>query len=246
MLARGNPIIRRGAFSIRLANCHIQGAKSKARLILAIIASLSMMPYLPKASAGSAGLTESPGKAIVAGLNQSADYIGGWQGDLIITDGFYSMAAFPKPRKPLFSFNETDLQLGYMLPVIGKSFYRGNFEGLVDLFLWESTRRDSGILGGGALGIHYNFVQPGWRFVPYLGASIGFSGNDLYVQQSQQIIGGPFDFVLQAKAGARYFINENWGLMVEGGYEHVSNADIYPRNVGINQFGGRVGIFCIF
>jgi hypothetical protein len=68
----------------------------------------------------------------------------------------------------------------------------------------------------------------------------------LPVQQSQQIFGGPFEFVLQAKAGARYFISKNWGLMFEGGYEHVSNADIYPRNVGVNQFGGRFGIFCMF
>ena len=70
--------------------------------------------------------------------------------DLTITDGFYSMAAFPHPRKPLFSFIETELQLGYTLPVIGKSFYRGDFEGLADLFLWESVREHSGILGGGA------------------------------------------------------------------------------------------------
>jgi len=220
--------------------------KSETGLILVIIASLSLIPYLPKASAGSASITESPAKAIVSGPSQSGDYISGGQGDLIITDGFYSMAVFPHPRKPLFSFNETDLQLGYTLPVIGKSFYRGNFEGLADLFFWESVREHSGILGGGALGIHYNFVQPGWRFVPYLGASIGFSGNDLYVQQSQQIFGGPFEFVLQANVGARYFINRNWGLIIEGGYQHVSNADIYPRNVGVNQIGGRIGIFCTF
>jgi hypothetical protein len=165
---------------------------------------------------------------------------------VIVTDGFYSMNLWPLIRHPVYNFNETDLQLGYMLPVIGSSFYRGNFEGLADLFLWESTRQQTGILGGGALGLHYNFVQPGWRFVPYIGASLGLSGNDLYVQQSQRIIGGPFEFVLQASIGARYFIDKNWGLMVEGGYEHVSNDDIYPRNVGVNQTGGRFGIFCTF
>ena len=220
-------------------------SKSQARLIPLVLASLSLVPYLPKATAGSASMLESPGKAVVSGPT-SEDFIAGGQLDLIVTDGFYSMAAFPKPRHPLFSFNETDLQLGYMFPVIGNHFYRGNFEALANLFLWESTREHMGILGGLALGFHYNFVQRGWRFVPYLGASLGISGNDLYVQQSQQIFGGPFDFVLQAHAGARYFINKNWGLMIEGGYQHVSNADIYTRNVGINQFGGRFGIFCNF
>ena len=221
-------------------------AKSKARLILVTLASLSLISYVPKATAGSASITESSSKAVVTGPTQSEDFIHGGQWDLIVTDGFYSMAAWPKSRSPLYSFNETDLQLGYMFPVIGHSFYRGNFEGLADLFLWESTRTHAGILGGGALGIHYNFVQPGWRFVPYIGASLGLSGNDLYVQQSQNIIGGPFEFVLQANIGARYFVDKNWGFLVEGGYQHVSNDNIYRRNVGVNQTGGRFGIFCTF
>ena len=220
-------------------------AKSKARLILVSLGCLSILSFLPNAWAGSASITES-NKAVVSGPTQSEDFIHGGQWDLIVTDGFYSMAAWPKPRSPLYSFNETDLQLGYMLPVWGHSFYRGNFEGLADLFLWESTRTHAGILGGGALGLNYNFVQPGWRIVPYIGVRLGLSGNDLYVQQSQKIIGGPFEFVLQANVGARYFVGKNWGLMLEGGYEHVSNDNIYPRNVGINQTGGRFGVFCTF
>jgi hypothetical protein len=219
-------------------------AKSKARLILVSLGCLSILSLLPNARAGSASITES-NKAVVSGPTQSEDFIHGGQWDLIVTDGFYSMAAW-KPRSPLYSFNETDLQLGYMLPVWGHSFYRGNFEGLADLFLWESTREHAGILGGGALGVHYNFVQPGWRFVPYIGGSLGLSGNDLYVQQSQKIIGGPFEFVLQANIGARYFVSRNWGFMIEGGYQHVSNNDIYSRKVGVNQTGGRFGIFCTF
>ena len=221
-------------------------SKSKARLILVALAGLCLISHVPKAKAGSASITESPGKAIITAPTQSEDFINGGQWDVIVTDGFYSMSAWPRLRHPVYDFNETDLQLGYMLPVWGRSFYRGNFEGLADLFLWESTREHAGILGGGALGLHYNFVQPGARFVPYIGASLGLSGNDLYVQQSQRIIGGPFEFVLQANIGARYFIDRNWGFMIEGGYQHVSNDDIYPRNVGVNQTGGRFGIFCTF
>lgn len=221
-------------------------AKSKAQLVLVALAGLALFPYLPKAMAGSATISESPSKAVVTGPTQSEDFITGGQWDVIVADGFYSMAAWPRIRHPLYSFNETDLQLGYMFPVWGNYFYRGNFEGLAHLFLWESTREHSGILGGGALDVHYNFVQPGWRLVPYIGASLGISGNDLYVQQSQNIIGGPFEFTLQGKLGARYFMNKNWGFLIEGGYQHVSNNDIYRRNVGVNQTGGRFGIFCTF
>jgi Lipid A 3-O-deacylase (PagL) len=46
--------------------------------------------------------------------------------------------------------------------------------------------------------------------------------------------------------GARYFIDKNWGFLIEAGYQHVSNDNIYPRNVGVNQTGGRFGIFCTF
>lgn len=221
-------------------------AKSKAQLVLVALAGLALFPYLPKAMAGSATISESPSKAVVTGPTQSEDFITGGQWDVIVADGFYSMAAWPRIRHPLYSFNETDLQLGYMFPVWGNYFYRGNFEGLAHLFLWESTREHSGILGGGALDVHYNFIQPGWRLVPYIGASLGISGNDLYVQQSQNIIGGPFEFTLQGKVGARYFMNKNWGFLIEGGYQHVSNDDIYRRNVGVNQTGGRFGIFCTF
>ncbi len=94
--------------------------KSKSRVILVALASLSSIPLFPKAMAGNAKIIESWNKAVVNSATQSEDFITGGAGDLIVTDGFYSMAAFPKPRHPLFSFNETDLQFGYMLPVIGK------------------------------------------------------------------------------------------------------------------------------
>jgi hypothetical protein len=197
-------------------------------------------------SSAKAGTLTVGNKEVVAGPAEQADSITGGQGDFLLTEGFYNSSFIPSPRKPIFAFAETDLQLGYMLPIIGKSFYRGNFEGLVDLFAWASTREQSGVLGGGALGVHYNFIQPGWRVVPYLGLSLGLSGNNLYEDQNQRIIGGPFAFVLQAKAGARFFIRKNWGLILEGGFEHVSNLDIYQRNVGLNQVGGRLGMFCLF
>jgi hypothetical protein len=219
-------------------------AKSSRLLFGALCLSGLLFLNLPHALAGT--ISESPGKAVVTGPTENPDYITGWQGDFILTQGYYNSSFVPSPRKPIFAFAETDVQLGYMLPVIGSSFYRGNFEGLMNLFIWPSTRETSGVLGGGALGLHYNFVQPGWRFVPYLGGSMGLSGNNLYRDLDQRIIGGPFAFVLQANAGARYFINQHFGLIIEGGYQHVSNADIYPRNVGLNQTGGRFGIFCLF
>src|ERR1700739_1113741 len=110
-------------------------AKSKSRFILVALASLSLVSYLPNATAGSDSITESPGKAVVTAPLTTEDFIHGGEWDLIVADGFYSMAAWPRERRPLYSFNETDLQLGYMLPVWGNRFYRGNFETLAPLLL---------------------------------------------------------------------------------------------------------------
>jgi hypothetical protein len=219
-------------------------ASSSRLLFGALWLSGMLFLNLPNTLAGT--ISESPEKAVVTGPTENPDYITGLQGDFILTEGYYNSSFVPRPRQPIFAFAETDVQLGYMLPVIGSSFYRGNFEGLMNLFVWPSTRETSGVLGGGALGLHYNFVQPGWRFVPYLGVSLGLSGNSLSRDLDQTIIGGPFAFVLQASVGARYFVNRSFGLLIEGGYQHASNADIYRRNFGLNQTGGRFGIFCLF
>ena len=220
-------------------------SKRRPRRIAVSLACCLILPSF-NCSKAEAGTLTVDNKVVESVPAEKPDSITGGQGDFVLTEGFYNSSFVPSPRKPIFAFAETDLQLGYMLPIIGSSFYRGNFEGLVDLFAWASTREQSGILGGGALGFHYNFIQPGWRLVPYLGLSLGISGNNLYENQNQRIIGGPFEFVLQAKAGARLFIRKNWGLIMEGGFEHVSNLNIYQRNVGLNQVGGRLGMFCLF
>src|ERR1700749_2738996 len=95
-------------------------AKSKARLILVALASLCIISYVSNAMAGR-DITESPGKADVT-APPTEDFIQGGQWDVIIADGFYRMAAWPRMGHPLYRFNETDLELGYMLPVIGNSF----------------------------------------------------------------------------------------------------------------------------
>ena len=82
-------------------------------------------------SSAKAGSLSVGNKQVVGGPTENPDSITGGQEDFLLTEGFYNSSFLPSPRKPIFAFAETDLQLGYMLPVIGNSFYRGNFEGLV-------------------------------------------------------------------------------------------------------------------
>jgi len=41
-------------------------------------------------------------------------------------------------------------------------------------------------------------------------------------------------------------LNDRWSLLIEGGYQHISNADTAARNVGVNAFGGSVGLGWIY
>jgi hypothetical protein len=92
----------------------------------------------------------------------------------------------------------------------------------------------------------YQLLRPNWHFVPYAQIGAGIVLNDAYHDQAQNIIGGPHEFLLQAQAGFHYFLSPSFSLDAEGGYQHISNADTYPRNTGLNSFGGSVGFTYYF
>jgi hypothetical protein len=59
-------------------------------------------------------------------------------------------------------------------------------------------------------------------------------------------VGGNFEFDLEAELGARLLLNDRWSLIVEGAFQHISNADTAARNVGVNALGARVGLGWIY
>jgi hypothetical protein len=46
--------------------------------------------------------------------------------------------------------------------------------------------------------------------------------------------------------GCHYFVNDHLSLDAEGGYIHISNADLASRNLGINAIGGTLGMTLYF
>jgi len=107
-----------------------------------------------------------------------------------------------------------------------------------ELFAGPVTKGQDGYLAGGSLLWRYNFIQPGARLIPYLQLGAGALGNDVFVDRAQREIGGAFEFDLQADLGLKYLINDRWSLSLEADYRHISNADIYSRNQGLNSIGG--------
>ena len=154
---------------------------------------------------------------------------------------------YPGARRPKITFEEGDVRVGLIVSnTIGCSFYRGNFEILLDGFGAGITDGPGNWLVGGRVFGRYNFTQAGARIVPYLQVYGGALGNDIYRDHTQKIIGGGFEFTLGVSLGVRLLISRHYGLLLEGGYQHISNADIYPRNAGLNTLGAQAGLFYFF
>jgi hypothetical protein len=94
--------------------------------------------------------------------------------------------------------------------------------------------------------LRYNAVWPDCAFIPYSQIGAGFVLTDAWKQPEQHIIGQEFEFLLRAEAGVHILLSDSCSLNIEGGFQHISNADMAKRNDGLNSFGGAVGITWYF
>jgi lipid A 3-O-deacylase len=95
------------------------------------------------------------------------------------------------------------------------------------------------------LGMRYNFVRPGSRFVPYISGGVGAGGIDSH----PEIPGGQgqdFTFNILTAAGISYSVNDHWKINVGALYQHLSNGGQTDPNPSLNLFGPQVGVTCSF
>jgi hypothetical protein len=167
----------------------------------------------------------------------------------LLSGYFHSPITTGGAHRPEFDYAGGDLRYGMVLsPILFDqcSLLRGDFEFLIDGFTDGVTEGPGNYLTGGSLLFRYNYFHPGSRFVPYLQLGGGGLHSDAAEDRSQRIIGSDFEFILQADIGARFLLNDHWSLLVEGGFQHISNADTAARNVGVNALGGRIGMGYIY
>jgi opacity protein-like surface antigen len=91
------------------------------------------------------------------------------------------------------------------------------------------------------LGMRYNFVRPGSRFVPYISGGVGAG----WIDSHPEIPGGQgqdFTFNILSAAGISYLIDDHWKISVGALYEHLSNAGQTDPNPSLNLFGPQVGV----
>jgi len=98
-------------------------------------------------------------------------------------------------------------------------------------------------LAGLYVGPRYNFVQKGWKLVPYIGANVGFLFAD--ANSAAGGLGQDFNFSFAVEAGARYNFNDSWFTRLGIEYRHVSNAGMseprFPNNA-IDALGPQLSV----
>ncbi len=145
--------------------------------------------------------------------------------------------------RPIINYTITEIQVGYMLTQFkDDGLFRGNLELVGEGFGSGIFDGSGSFIAGCTLWGRYNFVRPGWRFVPFLQAGGGLTSTDI----DHSIVGQPFNFNLDIGVGTRYFINQRWCLNIEYRYQHISNADTGRHNIGINADGPVVGVSYFF
>ncbi len=125
-----------------------------------------------------------------------------------------------------------------------QAWYRGNLQVVGELFLaeiFDTVGGGSVVVGPNAL-VRYNFVQPGWKFVPYVQMGPGL----VYTDTDNNAIGQHFCFQLNIGVGVRYMISDQWAATAEFDWHHMSNADMADHNLGSNEAGYQLGVSYFF
>jgi hypothetical protein len=135
---------------------------------------------------------------------------------------------------------------GHMLGRVigGDHWYRGNFEGRLELFGGMQFHPDvdtRGWLVGLTPHLRYNFAT-GTRWIPFVDGGAGVTATGI----GRPDLSGTFEFNLQPGLGVHWFFRENLALTTEARYMHMSCAGIDHPNLGVNNVIGLVGLTWLF
>ncbi|MFH1067886.1 MAG: acyloxyacyl hydrolase [bacterium] len=140
------------------------------------------------------------------------------------------------------------LSVHWQLDDVGnEGWLRGNTEWVTSVFYTPVINGPENRMVGGAWGPRYNFVQPGWKLVPYMESRVGFlftDSTDVYASQGQD-----FCFTFMVGVGARYDFNAQWSVALTAFYQHISSAGLSEPdrpNYGLDAIGPNVSVLYKF
>ena len=122
---------------------------------------------------------------------------------------------------------------------LGKSWWQGNIELLVEPVYARFTKPFGADGAGGSFVVKYNFLSFG-RWMPFWDAGAGIFWTNLAPRISEQST--QFEFGLETGPGVHYFVTDRitWTMGVR--LHHISNASLGERNTGINGVLPYVGL----
>jgi hypothetical protein len=93
---------------------------------------------------------------------------------------------------------------------------------------------------GGAVGMHYDFIQPRWPIVPYMDFRIGPGAIDASIKQDGQQ--NDLEFTYLWGAGLRYNVSSSLSVSIGAIDQHLSDAWLAPRNVSVDSLGVNIRV----
>ena len=186
---------------------------------------------------GEEQLATTPG----AGRYEAFFTKGKWEG-MAGGAGFFSPVIATGGR-PHLNYAVAVGQVGRMLTEPrSHGWWRGNFEAVGEVFGGEIYEGHGSYVTGLTVWGRYNVVPSLWRVAPYaqVGMGLGFADKD------RNVFGTLFGFNMEAGAGARCFLTPRLALQAEYRFQHISNANTAPHNLGINAHGPMVGLAWAF
>ena len=197
------------------------------RLVIVLIAAVIALPGFALKNGEVADAADQPSTYESAfGYGRQSLGISGGHGMALPVGGTDS----PEMEDIQFVYATPRWGIGITDPLGGRSWYRGNFELVLEgtfLYMFEPK---SGIAGGIAPGLRYNFLT-NTRFIPFFHAGVGFIALDADLTRQSDGL----NFILQSGVGLHYFISQSTALTGEWRFHHISNASIHDRNAGINS-----------
>ena len=147
------------------------------------------------------------------------------------------------PQGPSMIFLPELMRFGFMVNDSdpNRQHMKGSLEAIFELTSMPIVQGPGTMLIGGAVYGRYNFSTRFRRIVPYIEMGGGGSYSDTYKFQPANLATG-FEFILHGGEGIHFLINSRWALTAEYDYYHFSNAGITRGNLGVNAFGGTIGI----
>jgi len=176
-------------------------------------------------------LAQQPREGLRAGMKE-----------LTLAGGYTTSHDIPSGAGPTVRSVLVMPHLGYVLTdPLGSGPLKGNLEVVGEPFVQLFTDPDDRAAVGASALLRWIFAT-GTSVLPYVEGGVGIMGGDLDLRQTNCGV----NFVLEGGAGGLVFLGERWALT--GGYrfQHVSNANICSRNLGINSSLFTLGVSYFF